>query len=199
MEQWAKGDLAVFELTDEYQVGYDQNIIASFPPFPKGLGRKYYEAGLSYFNGFEGFGDNYEILAVEDRFELSIAGHPFVGIADLVLRDKDAGSIVVIDHKSTSMTSMKKKLEHKKRQLYLYADYVHQKFGEDPAMLRFNLFRDGAWIDEPFDPAKKEAVLGWVQATIADIQAETQWKVATSDYFCHYICGVSPHCDLGRR
>lgn len=188
----------MFELADAYAAGYDRNILAPFPPFPRALGQKYYEAGLSYFNTFEGFGDEFEVLAVEERFELDIAGHPFVGIADLVLRDKDSGGITVIDHKSTSMTSMKKKLASKKRQLYLYAEYVRQQFGEDPAMLRFNLFRDGAWIDEPFQPEKKAETLRWVQDTIASIQADTQWKVSTSDYFCRYICGVSPHCGLGR-
>ena len=51
-----------------------------------------------------------EILSVEERFELDIRGNPFVGIADLVLRDKRDGGIIVIDHKSKSMQSMKKEL-----------------------------------------------------------------------------------------
>lgn len=55
-----------------------------FPPFPKGMAEKYYLAGKEYFASFAGFGDNYEVLSAEEKFELNIGGNLFVGIADLV-------------------------------------------------------------------------------------------------------------------
>ena len=95
-----------FELADAYEAEYDEAVKHYFPPFPKGLAGRYYDGGLQYFRSFDGFGDDMEILSVEDKFELDIRGNRFVGIADLVLRDNNTGGITVIDHKSKSMNSM---------------------------------------------------------------------------------------------
>ena len=110
LERWAKGELMSFELADTYEAEYDEAVKHYFPPFPKGMAGQYYDEGLKYFQSFDGFGDDMEILSVEDKFELDIRGNRFVGIADLVLRDKNMGGITVIDHKSKSMNSMKKAL-----------------------------------------------------------------------------------------
>ena len=50
---------------------------------------------------------------MEDRFEIDIRGSRFVGIADLILRDRNTGAISVIDHKSKSMQSLTKDLRAK--------------------------------------------------------------------------------------
>ena len=76
-----------FELADAYEAEYDEAVKHYFPPFPKGLAGRYYDEGLQYFRSFDGFGDDMEILSVEDKFELDIRDNRFVGIADLVLRD----------------------------------------------------------------------------------------------------------------
>ena len=82
LEEWAKGSLPDFALAEEYERRYDQAVVHSFPPFPKGMPQKYYDAGLAYFEGFNGFGDDIEILTVEEKFEIDIGGYIFVGIAD---------------------------------------------------------------------------------------------------------------------
>ena len=92
-----------FELAEVYTAEYDEAVKEYFPPFPRGLAGRYYDEGLQYFKSFDGFGDNYDVLSVEDRFELDIRGNRFVGIADLILRDRNIGLITVIDHKSKSM------------------------------------------------------------------------------------------------
>ena len=104
LERWARGELMAFELAEAYESEYGQAVRHYFPPFPRGLAGKYYEEGLAYFNAFDGFGEQ-EILSVEDRFEIDIRGNRFVGIADLILRDRNTGAISVIDHKSKSMQS----------------------------------------------------------------------------------------------
>ena len=124
-----------FELADAYEAEYDEAVKHYFPPFPKGMAGQYYDEGLQYFQSFDGFGDDKEILSVEDKFELDIRGNRFVGIADLVLRDRNTGGIIVIDHKSKSMNSMKKSQYENTRQLYTYAAYVKERFGEFPTLL----------------------------------------------------------------
>ncbi len=131
LERWAKGELMSFELADVYAAEYDQAVQHYFPPFPRGLAGKYYDEGLQYFSTFDGFGD-YEILGAEERFEIDIRGNRFVGVADLILRDKVTGGVIVIDHKSKSMQSLQKSLAECKRQLYVYAAYVKERYGVFP-------------------------------------------------------------------
>lgn len=186
-----------FELADVYESEYDEAVRHYFPPFPRGLAGRYHNEGLRYFRGFDGFGDGKEILSVEDRFELDIQGSRFVGIADLVLRDKATGGIIVIDHKSKSLESMKKKQHENTRQLYTYAAHVKERFGEYPTLLRFNMFRYGVNIDEPFDMRRYDETMEWIERTIAAIRAEADWKVSSSGYFCRFICSSRLQCPVG--
>jgi len=188
-----------FELADAYEAEYDEAVKHYFPPFPKGMAGQYYDEGLQYFQSFDGFGDDKEILSVEDKFELDIRGNRFVGIADLVLRDRNTGGIIVIDHKSKSMNSMKKSQYENTRQLYTYAAYVKERFGEFPTLLQFNMFRYGENIDEPFDMERYEETMDWIECTIAQIKAEREWKVSSSGYFCRFICSTRLHCPVGEE
>ena len=156
--------------------------------------QKYYDQGLQYFESFNGFGDNYEILSVEEKFELDIGGYPFVGIADLVLRDKKTGDITVIDHKSKSSTTMAKDLPTYRKQLYIYAAYVYQKWGVWPKYLKFNLFRENEWVTEEFDSQTFDEVMTWVVDTIHTILDEDEWKVSPSSYFCRFVCSCMSSC-----
>ena len=188
-----------FELADAYEAEYDEAVKHYFPPFPKGMAGQYYDEGLQYFQSFDGFGDDKEILSVEDKFELDIRGNRFVGIADLVLQDKKTGDIIVIDHESKSMNSMKKAQYENTRQLYTYAAYVKERFGEFPTLLRFNMFRYGENIDEPFAMERYEETMDWIERTIAQIKAEKEWKVSSSSYFCRFICSTRLHCPVGEE
>lgn len=181
-------------LAEEYITGYRNAIRHPFPPYPYGLYDKYYAAGLKYFATFEGFGDEWEILASEERFEIDIGGNKVVGIIDLVLMNRETHEIMVVDHKSKSKSSMTKELNLYRRQLYLYAIYVKEKWGVCPTILRFNMFKDGYVIDEAFDPAALEETRVWVLDTIAKIRADEEWKVKGSSYFCRWICPVLEDC-----
>lgn len=196
LERWAKGELMSFELADAYETEYDEAVKHYFPPFPKGLAGRYYDEGLQYFRSFDGFGDDMEILSVEDKFELDIRDNRFVGIADLVLRDRNSGGITVIDHKSKSMNSMKKAQYENTRQLYTYAAYVKERFGAFPTLLRFNMFRYGVNIDEPFSRDRYAETMDWIERTIAEIKAEKEWKVSSSGYFCRFICSTRLYCPI---
>lgn len=198
LERWARGELMSFELADAYAGGYDAAVRHDFPPFPRGLAGRYYEEGLMYFSTFDGFGDRWEILSAEDRFEIDLRGNRFVGVADLILRDRDTGEIAVVDHKSKSMKSLAKDLRANKRQLYLYAAHVRQRFGIFPALLRFNMFRYGESVDEPFSMAAYEDTLDWTEQTVRRIRNTDDWRVHESGYFCRYICSVRDHCPVGQ-
>lgn len=200
LEQYAKDQIPVFALAEAYEEGYQEAVVHRPPPFPKGLADKYYDAGLAYFESFNGFGDEWEIAvidgkpAVECRFEISIGGYPFVGVADLILRHKETGEYMVIDHKSKSKNSMDKEIATYRRQLYVYAAFVKEKLGVYPTKLCFNMFKEGYMIEEPFSKAAFDEAMEWVVDTIESIFLESEWLVSESSYFCRYICSVLNYC-----
>jgi len=195
LEEWAKGECSAIALAEEYERRYDEAVVHTFPPFPKGMADKYYEAGLRYFESFMGF-DGYDILAAEEKFVVDIGDYPVSGVVDLVLRNQETGEITVIDHKSKSAATMKKDLDIYRRQLYIYAAYVKRKYGYFPTRLSFNLFREGSFIHEDFDPAQFEATMTWVVRTIEQILFETDWKALPSSYFCQFVCDVATECPV---
>lgn len=194
LEEYEKGEIPSFALAEEYEARYDESVTAPWPPFPKGMPQKYYDQGLQYLESFDGFGDQYEIISVEEKFELNIEGYPLVGLADLVLRDKSTGEITVIDHKSKSSSTMQKDLPTYRKQLYIYAAYVKEKFGVYPKYLKFNLFRENEWVTEEFDIDMFNKTMKWVVETIESILFETEWKVSCSSYFCRFVCSVFDSC-----
>lgn len=193
-EAWAKDEVPSFALADEYVNGYDKSVTYPFPPFPAGLGEKAYEAGLAYFEIFDGFGNDWEVVSAEERFEVDIEGYTFVGLADLILRNKVNGDIWIIDHKSKSSTSMRKDLPIFRHQLYIYAIAYHAKTGIWPKKLSFNLFKENKWVDEDFSMDAMDATKRWIVDTIKQIKADREWLVSPSSYFCKFICGVCNSC-----
>lgn len=194
LEEWAKKKIPSIALASAYKDGYDKSMTHGFPPFPKGMEQKYYESGLEYFKNFDGFGDEYDVLSVEEKFEIDIRGYRFVGIADLVLRNKNTGDIEVIDHKSKSSNSMKRDINTFRKQLYTYAAFVKEKYGVYPSKLRFNMFKEGYFIDEIFDESAFNETMGWIVETIERIKEEKEWKICQSSYFCRFVCSTLLSC-----
>ena len=194
LEQWAKNEIPAIAQASEYEDHYDDEVTHSFPPFPKGMPQKYFDAGLSYFESFDGFGEDWEVVASEERFEIDIGGYPFVGVVDLVLRHKETGELWVIDHKSKSESSMKKELPVFRRQLYTYAIFVKEKYGVDPSKLSFNMFKEGTWIHEDFDIKEYNKTKEWIIDTIESILFEADWLVSPSAYFCRFVCAAFDTC-----
>jgi hypothetical protein len=205
LEQYAKEEIPCFALAEAYEQGFDVCVTHDPPPFPKGLREKYYEAGLHYFDAFDGFGDEWEIAlidgkpAVECKFEIRIGGYPFVGIADLVLRHKKTGAYMVIDHKSKSRKSMEKEIGTYRRQLYIYAAFIKEKLGVYPEKLCFNMFKEGYLIEERFNQEAFDEAMTWVVDTNEQILLEFEWEPQPSDYFCRFICGVLDYCPLRHK
>lgn len=196
LERWAAGEIAPFDLSAQYAAEYDQAVEHPFPPFPAGQGERYYQTGLAYFDGFAGFGTEYDVLEAEQRFEITIRGYPFVGVADLILRHTETDALVLMDHKTSAYRSMLKRLPTQIRQLYLYSLYVSHRYGRFPDLLRFNMLRDDAFIDEPFDAATYNETIAWIDRTIHAAEEEKRWEPKPSEYFCRFLCSVVDDCPV---
>lgn len=204
LEEYFKGSLPQFLLADEWTRRYPEEVIVPPPPFPAGYGEKAFAAGLKYFESFDGFGDEWEVVSVEKKFVLNIDGHRVVGIADLVLRNKETGEYWVIDHKSKSKSSLKKDHDIYRHQLYLYAMWVKEEYGVYPTKLSFNLFKENMMVDEVFAEDALEETRRWILDTIREIEiCDTfeDWKTpielgeTKEPYSCRWICGCNAVCN----
>lgn len=199
LEEFAKGELPVNQLTAEYKERYPDVVVHNFPPYPKGYAEKAFQQGIDYFESFSGFGDQYEVVSTEEYFHLNIGPYSFVGISDLVLRDKNTGELVVVDHKTKSESSMKNEIDLYKKQLYIYAEHVKNKYGQYPSQIQFNMIKSNQPIVENFSAEKHEETLQWVEDTIDYIFFEQDWIAKPNQYYCRYICPVFQHCDAGMK
>lgn len=176
MERYFKGELEFYELSKVYVDGYGENVKCQFPPNRFcDLGQRYYDAGKTYLDNFEGLFEDYTVLGVEQRVQLDIDGRPFVGVIDLLLRSPDG--IVIVDHKSKGRWASKNELHEYARQLYLYAIYVKQKYGVWPIKLIFHMIRDnGNLVQIDFSEDDADEAKQWFIDNIDKIYADVAFE-----------------------
>ena len=195
LEHYMKGETPVFALAEEFEERYDSEVTGMWPPFPAGLGGKYFQQGLQFFSNWDGIDeDQFEIVDSEKKFAVDVDGNIVVGVIDAVLRNKETGRLVIWDWKSKSYAQMKKDLNEYRHQLYIYAMGCREIYGEYPESIAFYLFREDKMVSEPFSDERLEETRRWIVDTIARIKASSEYVVSPSGYFCKYICSVSDHC-----
>jgi hypothetical protein len=194
LEKYYRGEFEIYELGEIYEKHYNKAVISKFPRNPyTDLNTTYYEAGKIYFDNFSGEFDKFTVLGVEEQFETEIEGYKFTGIIDLILQDPVTNDITVVDHKSMSKKS-KKVMQYKYHQLYIYAKYIHDKFGEYPSNLIFNLYRILLIDEHKFDYEKYQETCEWCKSTIETIYKDNEFESRPSKYWCENICSVRNLC-----
>ena len=177
MEQYFRGKLEFFELSQAYVDGYKSAVQSKFPPNKFcDLGQRYYAAGKEYLDSFDGAAfDGCEVVGVEQKVRLTVKGRPFIGFIDLVLKKGD--DYIIVDHKSKSAFKTKREQAEYARQLYLYAIYVHETYGRWPIKLIFHMVRNhGELVEIPFKEEDCEAAQQWFAETIDRIYADTVFE-----------------------
>ena len=215
LDRWAKKEIKKEEMAAEYERLYPQVVVTSFPRMltAKGYAEKTYNQGLEYFQNFDEF-PGYTVVSAEEQFEQPLkltdgTERPFIAFVDLILRDDFTGGLIVMDHKSKSWTEFRKHREEMYKQQYLYSFFVHEKYGEWPQGLAFNLFKEGGKKDEEeFDKKKFDETMEWATDAIHRIESYDvlDWLVSKEqkvnkktgrsapDMFCEYICGTRGSC-----
>ena len=203
IDQWAKGHIKKENLVDEYIRRYPDEVVTSWPRMlaSKGYVEKTYNQGLQYFQNFDGF-KGFDIVDTEEKFETDIEGRPFIGIIDMLLKDERTGELIILDHKSKSLSAFRKEEPTIYRQQYLYSKYVHEKYGVWPDRLMFNLFKEGGVKKEkPFSLDEYNKVYNWAFDVIQKIESYEvmDWLESkeTSDFFCQELCNVRQNCFNG--
>lgn len=198
LEMYFKDELSIFELVDYYKDHYIENVNYDAPPNKfVDIAASYYQHGLDYFENFSMLDDKYKILGVEKKVNFKIGNRDFVGYIDLLLQDKESGDIIVVDHKSASIKQLKNgsiskqdvhKFEMYKRQMLLYSKAIYEEYGKFPVALRWNMFKQGTFIEIPFKQEEYNAALEWATDTINLIEQEKEFAPQPDDFFCSNLC-----------
>ena len=193
LERYAKGELQINELVDEFTSGFELEINEPIVMFGKDLTQSYLDKGILFFTNFKGFW-GLKPLESEYRFEVALGKNTFVGVIDLIAEDED-GNIIIVDHKSSSKFS-KKDLKSKSKQLYLYAKAIYEKYGKFPTQLWFNHFKNDYIEKMFFDIDFYNETIQWALDTMDKIEACLEFNPNNNDkFFCGYLCDYRNNCE----
>ena len=202
LEKYEKGELSLFELNQYYEDHFNDEIPHDAPPNKYvDIRQSYFEKGVDYLNNINIDLEKYDVLGIEKKVEFKISDKDFIGYIDLLVRDRESGEIIIIDHKSASIKILKNgnvsKSDQKhflefKRQLYLYSIPVIEKYGT-VSKLKWNMFKDQKWIEIPWKQEEYDEAIQWAKETIFLIENEKDWLPSPDFYYCNYLCGQRSH------
>lgn len=197
LADYYSGLISAEEMKIKYLFGFRENVMGERPS--AATVTKYFEQGLQFIETIKPL--PFHLIDVERRFELDIDGIHTVGFIDYV-GERD-GELYIVDHKSREMkprsgrakpTQKDEELDDMLRQLYLYAGAARELYGKYPISLCFNCFRNGNFIEEPFDESLYIETLAWLHRNIQYIRTEDEFP-PTRDYFmCRWLCDVKNEC-----
>lgn len=197
LEKYAKGEIAVFELSEEYEKEFEKTVVHD-APYNKysDIKQSYFDKGLDYFDNIDLDLENYEVLGVEKEVRFKIDDKDFIGFIDLLLREKKTGKIIILDHKSASIKFLKSGKVSKKdqdhvrefiRQLQLYSVAVLGEYGRVDE-LWWNLFKDRNWLKIQWTQEDHEEAIQWAKDTIKLIENEIEYPSNPDYYYCYNLC-----------
>ena len=203
LEGYAKGEISIFEISQLYEDGFNERVVHDAPPNKfVDIRQSYFDKGLEYFNNIDLDLDNYEILGVEKEVRFQLDGKDFIGYIDLLLKEKETGKIIILDHKSASIKILKSgkvsksDQEHVRefiRQLCLYAIAVIEEYGRVDE-LWWNLFKDRNWLKLQWTQEDQDEAVQWAKDTIKLIENEKEWPCNPDFYYCNYLCSQRNNC-----
>lgn len=202
LESWAKGELPKELMSLEYETRYGDEVTKAWPKvFGNDVGKSTFRKVSEYFETFDEF-PGYKIVSTEKYFETDIEGRKFVGVIDLILEDENTGAIVILDHKSKSLSAFRKAEKAMYRQPLLYSKYIYETYGKWPDEIAFNLFKEnGKIMKKPFSKEDYDEAMNWAIEQIKKIEEYDviDWfeTKENPDMFCNQICSYRFTCPVG--
>lgn len=152
--------------------------------------------------------EEYHVVGSELKVDFTVGDYNFVGYIDLLLQDLD-DSLIIVDHKSADpflkkngepYANSKEQFEGYKKQLYLYALAVYQKFGEFPSKLVFHHFKgSGKLTVVEFDKAELDKTVEWAISVINKIYKDETFDAVTKTGYCYRLCDYRKDCDYTKE
>ena len=202
-EKIFNGELDVGDSSKYFVDNFDDNVF--YETYQSAMD-KTYEACADYFAtvDFDWLND-YVILGVEQEINIEINGYKFIGYIDLLLRNKETREIYIVDHKSSAYpfkkdgkTILKKSegdFSKYRRQMYLYCKYVFETYGEFPALIVWNHFKDQKVAKIPFNKDEYEEALFWFENVIHNIEQDENFEANIEYFYCTQLCEFRGSCE----
>lgn len=203
LEEYENGALDFFDLSDEYERRFVDEVVTDFPPNKYvDLRQSYFEKGRTYFEEINLPVDTITILGVEEKINFELGGKPFVGFIDLRYSDQD-GNMVFMDHKSASLSWTKKntvaKSSAEKMKKYKYQQYLYTipfiEAGTKVDFLEWNFFNNQKIYRIPWNKDEYEEAKKWALDTIKLIEQEELWLPNPEYFLCHNLCDHRDFCE----
>ncbi len=199
-EKFFKGELEVWDLAKYYEEHYSENVVTLPPPYPVGMGEKYFLSGLEFFENFKFNRENYEVISIEDSFDSEYNGIKLIIKPDLILRNKKNGNYVLLDYKTYKLKDNKnddERMDGYKKQLYIYSyfTWLEKKIEINKIFLWF--IRNDRLVEIEVNPLEIQKALDWIEETVARIKSEVEFEPNLSkknEYFCFNICSCKNSC-----
>lgn len=150
--------------------------------------------------------DKYEIIGVEMKLVFKIGDIDFQGYADLVVRNRKTGEVILVDHKQATrfmkkdgVTPLKNQLANflaYKKQMYCYCKGLLEQHGIKVDKLAWHHFKDGGEITLiPFNQQEMDESLQWVIDTVEKIKIEEDFEPTQSYMMCKQLCDFRNSCE----
>lgn len=206
LEMVFTGKLSLDDAATYFIDHYDENVFYQASEF---IMQKGYEECLAFLSeaNFDRLA-NYEILGVEKEVNLKISGYEFVGYIDLLLRNRESGEIIIIDHKSSAyplsaktgrpLKAHESNFSSYKKQMYLYCHAVKQLYGIFPVVIIWNHFKAQKIVRIPFNEKEYQQTLKWFRTTIKAIQKEESFPESIDYFYCTHLCDFRNSCEYRR-
>ena len=167
---------------------------------------KTFEKCIDYLCTVEPIDENkYEIMGVELELHFKVGKYKFIGFADLVLRDRESGQVILIDHKSSDHfmkkdgTPLKNQLENfiaYKKQMYLYCKGIKDSLGLDVTKIVWHHFKDnGELTIIPFLEEEYQETIDWAINTIETIKKDKEFNCNKTYMYCRQLCDYRYKCE----
>lgn len=147
--------------------------------------------------------DGFDIVGVEMKCEYGINDLNQVGYIDLLLKHKEEGYFVIVDHKSSGyplkkdggvLKSKETMFRDYKRQAYLYATYVYGTYGQFPKEIWWNHFKDNKIAKIEFDEDEYKEAVRWFVNTISEIYEDNDFMPNMNYFTCNVLCDFREEC-----
>lgn len=165
-----------------------------------------YEKCMDYLCEIDGIdSEKYEIIGVELKLEFKIGKYKFVGYADLVVKNKENGEVILVDHKQAKHfmkkdgTPLKSQLENflaYRHQMYIYCKGLKDCMGINVDKIVWHHFKDdGVLTIIPFVQEEYEETMQWAVCTIEKIKKDKSFESNKSFVMCSSLCDYRNDCE----
>lgn len=164
-----------------------------------------YEKCMNYLCEIEPLEEKYEVVGAELELNFKIGKYNFTGYVDCVLRNKDNGEIILVDHKQAGhflkkngepLKNQEANFYAYKHQMYIYCKGLKECLGIDVNKIVWHHFKDNGQLTMiPFVQEELDNTEEWVIDCIEKIKKDKSFDAIEEFVMCKSLCDFRNDCE----